>query len=174
MYCFRAAPGAAAPIRLVGSGAILREVIAAGDLLRDDWGVASEIWSATSFSELDRDARATARWNRLHPTEPARTSHVAQCLGGTAPVIAATDYVRAYPQLIATHVPARMVTLGTDGFGRSDTRARLRRFFEIDRHQIVLAALDALAQDGRIGRDLPLAAITRYGIDPDAPAPWSV
>jgi pyruvate dehydrogenase E1 component len=99
---------------------------------------------------------------------------VAQCLGGTAPVIAATDYVRAYPQLIATHVPARMVTLGTDGFGRSDTRARLRRFFEIDRHQIVLAALDALAQDGRIGRDLPLAAITRYGIDPDAPAPWSV
>ena len=174
MYCFRAAPGAESPIRLIGSGAILREVIAAGDLLRDDWSVASEIWSATSFSELDREARSTARWNRLHPMEAARISHVAQCLGGSAPVIAATDYVRAYPQLIATHVPARMVTLGTDGFGRSDTRARLRRFFEIDRHQIVLAALDTLAQEGRVGRDVPLAAIVRYGIDPDAPAPWSV
>jgi pyruvate dehydrogenase E1 component len=152
----------------------LREVIAAADLLQQDWGVSAEIWSATSFTELDREARATSRWNRLHPAEPPRTSHVQDCLEGALPIIAATDYVRAYPQLIATHVQARMVTLGTDGFGRSDTRARLRRFFEIDRHQIVLAALDALAQDDSISRDKPLAAITRYGIDPDAPAPWSV
>ena len=172
LYRFRAAPKA--KIRLIGSGAILREVIAAADLLLEDWGVAAEIWSATSFTELDREARDVARWNRLHPAETPHTSHVQDCLAGPAPVIAATDYVRAYPQLIATHVSAQMVTLGTDGFGRSDTRARLRRFFEIDRHQIVLASLDALARSGDISRDKPLAAITKYGIDPDAPPPWTV
>jgi len=172
MYRFRAVDGAA--VRLVGSGAILREAIAAADLLRADWGVAAEIWSATSFSELSREARAVERWNRLHPEFEPKVSHVARCLDGALPVIAATDYVRAYPQMIAEHVAARFVTLGTDGFGRSDTRARLRRFFEVDRHHIVLAALDALVREGRIGREVPQAAVDRYQIDPDLPAPWSV
>ena len=173
MYRFRATADTAT-VRLVGSGAILREVIAAADLLRDDWGLAAEIWSATSFSELSREARAVERWNRLHPTEPPQASHVGRCLAGAAPIIAATDYVRAYPQMIANHVEARFVTLGTDGFGRSDTRARLRRFFEVDRHQIVLAALDALVKTGVVARDVPQAAIARYGIDADSPAPWGV
>ena len=172
LYQFRRAENAA--IRLIGSGAILREIIAAADLLRSDWNIDAEIWSATSFTELDRTAREAARWNRLHPTEPPRISHVERCLPGATPIIAATDYVRAYPQLIAPHLQARMITLGTDGFGRSDTRARLRRFFEIDRHHIVVAALDTLAREGSIPRNIPLTAITRYGINPDAPAPWSV
>ena len=174
LYRFRtAAEGASEPVRLVGSGAILREVIAAADLLRSDWGVEAEIWSATSFSELARNAEAAARWNRLHPESEPRVSHVAACLGGGAPVIAATDYVRAYPQLIATHVDARYVVLGTDGFGRSDTRAKLRSFFEVDRHHIVLAALDALARDGRIARTVPKDAVARYGLGGDTPPPWT-
>jgi pyruvate dehydrogenase E1 component len=172
LYRFRRADEAA--VRLVGSGAILREAIAAADLLRDDWGIAAEIWSATSFTELSREARAVERWNRLHPGEAPQVSHVARCLDGAAPIVAVTDYVRAYPQMIANHVAARFVTLGTDGFGRSDTRARLRRFFEVDRHHIVLAALDALVREGRVDRAIPLAALTRYGIDPELPAPWGV
>src|SRR5262249_48633262 len=107
MYCFRDADSRPVDIRLLGSGAILREVIAAADLLRQDWGISAEIWSVTSFSELARDAREAERWNRLHPLEPARRGHVQECLKGKAPVVAATDYVRAYPQLIASYVEAR-------------------------------------------------------------------
>ncbi|MFO1351660.1 MAG: alpha-ketoglutarate dehydrogenase [Gammaproteobacteria bacterium] len=160
-------------VRLLGSGTMLREVIAAGECLAEDWHVASEVFSVTSFSELERDARATERWNRLHPQEEPRISHLDRCLAGDAPVIAASDYVRAYPQLISPYVAARFVALGTDGFGRSDTRQALRRFFEVDRHQIVLAALDALARNGKIPRASLASAIERYGIDPEAPAPWS-
>ena len=116
---------ATATVRLLGSGTILREVIAAAELLASDWGVAAEVWSATSFSELAREAREVERFNRLHPSEPARTSHVQHCLAGDAPVIAATDYVRAWPQLIAPYLSAPFTALGTDGFGRSDTRAAL-------------------------------------------------
>jgi hypothetical protein len=130
-------------VRLLGSGTILREVIAAAELLQHDWQVASDVWSATSYSELARDAREVERWNRLHPEAPRRASHVQACLGGDLPIVAASDYVRAWPQLVASHAGAPFVALGTDGFGRSDTRAELRRFFEIDRHQIVLAALDS-------------------------------
>ncbi len=149
------APAAAAKprprVRLVGSGAILREVIAAAALLADEWGVDAEVWSATSFSELARDAEGVERWNRLHPQAAPRRSHVQECLAGDAPVIAASDSVRAWPQRIATHLDAELTVLGTDGFGRSDTRERLRRFFEVDRHHVVLAALDAL-QAARRGR----------------------
>jgi pyruvate dehydrogenase E1 component len=159
-------------VRLVGSGAILREVIAAAALLRTDFGIESEIWSATSFSELAREAREVARWNRLHPLEPARASHLECSLGGKAPIIAATDYVVAYPQLIAPYVEARYVTLGTDGFGRSATRAALRRFFEVDRHQIVVAALDALRREGVIGGEVVAQALARYGIEADVAPPW--
>ena len=176
MYRFggHTAADAKGKIRLLGSGAILPEVIAAGSLLMQDWQVESDIWSVTSFSELARDAREIERWNRLHPKEPVRLSHVEACLAGPLPVVAATDYVRAYPQLIASFVDARFVTLGTDGFGRSDTRAALRRFFEVDRYHVVLAALDALTREGRLERKVLTAAITRYGINPDAPASWAV
>jgi pyruvate dehydrogenase E1 component len=131
-------------LRLLGSGTILREVIKASEILAREHGVASEVFSVTSFSELARQARELQRLDRLDPQPAPRQSHVARLLAGNAPIVAATDYVRAWPQLIAEYVPARMVTLGTDGFGRSDTREQLRRFFEVDAHSIVQAALEAL------------------------------
>jgi pyruvate dehydrogenase E1 component len=163
---------AAGRVRLLGSGTILREVIAAAQLLAEDWSVASDVFSVTSFSELARNAREVARRNRLRPNEPLQRSHLATMLEGTAPIIAATDYVRAYPELVASHVEARFVALGTDGFGRSDTRAALRRFFEVDRHHIAVAALDALAGERTIERTTVAAAIARYGVPTDDLAPW--
>jgi pyruvate dehydrogenase E1 component len=164
--------GAVGRVRLVGSGTILREVIAAAELLAAEWNVEAEVWSATSFSELARDARDAERWNRLHPAEMPRVSHLAQCLAGSDPVIAASDYVRAWPQLAGAHVGAPFTALGTDGFGRSDTRAELRRFFEVDRGHIVLAALTALRQQGRVDASLCLRAIEAYRIDVEQPQPW--
>jgi pyruvate dehydrogenase E1 component len=162
-----------ASVRLVGSGTILREVIAAAELLAGDWNIAAEVWSATSFSELAREAAEVERFNRLHPQGPGRTSHVRQCLHGPAPIIAATDYVRAWPQLVASHVEARFVALGTDGFGRSDTRAALRDFFEVDRRHIVLAALSALCEQGRVEPATCAQAIERYGLVADRLPPWT-
>ena len=159
--------------RLLGSGAILREVTAAAELLRNDWNLAADVWSVTSFSELAREAREVERWNRMHPLETPRRSHVEECLSGDAPIVAATDYVRAYPQLIASYLDARYVTLGTDGFGRSDTRVALREFFEVDRHHVVVATLDALAAEGRLQRDVVAKAIERYGLDATAGSPWT-
>jgi pyruvate dehydrogenase E1 component len=161
-------------IRLLGSGAILREVIAAAALLTKDWNVASETYSVTSFSELARDAREIERWNRLHPDVPPRYSHVGTLLDGNAPIVAATDYVRTYPQLIAPYTRARLVALGTDGFGRSDTRSSLRNFFEVDRHHIVIAALDALAAAGLLHRNIIGEAIKRYSVSTEGDAPWNV
>jgi pyruvate dehydrogenase E1 component len=161
-------------VRLLGSGCILREVIAAADLLFRDFAVATDIYSVTSFSELARDARAVERHNRYHPTEKPKRSHLDQYLSGNTPVIAATDYVRAYAELIASHVNARYLALGTDGFGRSDTRAALRNFFEVDRHHIAIAAVSALVDDGLLDRDQLRAAISRYAIDVERPAPWTV
>ena len=171
-YSVHAPASAIDTVRLIGSGAILREVIAAADLLATDWNVAAEVWSVTSFSELARDAREVERFNRLHPTEPARWSHVQRCLCCRAPVIAATDYVRAWPQLIASYVDAPFIALGTDGFGRSDTRAGLRRFFEIDRHHVVLAALTALRAQGQVDAATCAEAIERYGLSADAVPSW--
>ena len=159
-------------VRLIGSGAILREVIAAGKLLALDWHINAEVWSVTSFSELAREARDVERFNRLNPGLPARWSHVQRCLAGSAPVIAATDYVRAWPQLIASYIDAPYTALGTDGFGRSDTRAELRRFFEVDRHHIVLAALTALRERGDIDTATCCQAIKRYGLSPDMVPAW--
>jgi len=163
---------AAGLVRLLGSGAILREVQAAAALLADDWKVASEVFSVTSFSELARDAREVLRWNRLHPDDPPRRSHVAELLTGNAPIVAATDYVRAYPELVAAHVGASFTALGTDGFGRSDTRKALRQFFEVDRHHIVVAALGALADEGKVERARIGEAMRKYGIDPERKDPW--
>jgi pyruvate dehydrogenase E1 component len=166
--------GMQARVRLLGSGAILREVIAAADILFGEFSIASDIFSATSFSELARDAAEIARARRLGEDPLRRLSHIETCLLGRQPIIAATDYVRAYPQLIAPYVEARFVALGTDGFGRSDTRSALRKFFEVDRHSIVLAALEALTRDDTIHRDQLQEAIGRYGINTGTPAPWTI
>ena len=161
-------------VRLLGSGTILREAIAAAELLDEDYGVQSEIFGATSFTELRRDGLDAARWNLLHPGEPPRVSHVERCLGGDdSPVVAATDYVKLNADQIREFVPARYVALGTDGFGRSDVRAALRRYFEVDRHFIAVAALKALADDGRLPVETVLDAIRRYRVDPERPPPAS-
>lgn len=159
-------------VRLLGSGTILLEVIAAAELLAQDWGISSEVWSVTSFTELAREARAVERWNRLHPLHESRRSHVVDCLSAELPVIAATDYVRAVPQLIASYVEAPFVVLGTDGFGRSDSRAMLRDFFEVDRWHIVVATLAELVQREQIDPQFCADAIERYQIDPQAAASW--
>jgi pyruvate dehydrogenase E1 component len=171
---YRVAPArGTAQLRLLGSGTLLREVLAAADLLRDDWGVDVEVWSATSYSELAREARELQRWNRLHPGETARESHLQRCLAGDAPIVAASDWVCAWPHLVAPYLDASFTALGTDGFGRSDTRAALRRFFEVDRAHIVLAALAALADEGSVDAGTRARAIERYGIARDDPAPWT-
>jgi pyruvate dehydrogenase E1 component len=162
-------------VQLMGSGTILREVIAAAELLEAEHGVAADVWSVTSFNELRREGMTAERWNTLHPEAPPRTSYVQQCLASTqGPVVAATDYMRAYADQIRPFVDRRYVVLGTDGFGRSDTRAKLRQFFEVDRHHVTVAALKALADDGEIPLAAVAQAIDKYGIDPDRPDPWKV
>ena len=159
--------------QLLGSGAILREVIAAADLLEADYGVNADIWSATSFTELRRDGMAVERWNRLHPTEVPRRSYVEHCLGvREGPVVAASDYMRLFADQIRPWVNRRFVTLGTDGFGRSDVRARLRAFFEVDRFHIVVATLKTLVGENSIEPQTVADAIAKYGIDPEQPHPW--
>ena len=160
------------PVRLLGSGAILGEVIAAARLLADDWNLASEVWSVTSYSELAREANALERQARLGPSAPVQTSHLQRCLAGNAPVIAASDWVRAWPQTIASYLSAPFTTLGTDGFGRSDTRQALREFFEVDRHHVALAALHARARCSGIDTSIPAQAIERYKIHVESAAPW--
>ncbi|HLA34528.1 MAG TPA: pyruvate dehydrogenase (acetyl-transferring), homodimeric type, partial [Rhodocyclaceae bacterium] len=162
-------------VQLLGSGTILQEAIAAVALLRDDWGVESDVWSCPSFNQLARDGQECERWNRLHPGEPARISHVAQCLAPThGPAIAATDYLRLYAEQIRAYVPRRYTVLGTDGFGRSDTREKLRHFFEVDRYWITLAALMALADDGIVAREQVAVALVKYRLDADKPNPTTV
>ena len=161
-------------VQLIGSGAILREVLAAAELLESDYGVAADVWSATSFTELRRDGMRAERWNLLHPSEPVRRSYVARCLGERqGPVVAASDYVKLFADQIRAYVPRRYVTLGTDGYGRSDTRAALRRFFEVDRHFVALCALKALADEGAMPGSSVCDAIERYGMDPEKSDPLS-
>ena len=164
--------GEGAQVRLAGSGTILCQAIAAADLLAG-YGIGAEIFSATSWSELARDAQAVERRNRLGGPAAAEVSHVARMLPGDAPVIAASDYVRALPQMIAPYVGGRFVTLGTDGFGRSGTRSQLRAFFEVDAPSIALAAIEALAREGRVEAALLDRALKDFGTDAAAPAPWT-
>jgi len=176
MYLLRKGAASNAPrAQLLGSGAILREVIAAAELLRKDWAVEADLWSCPSFTRLARDGMSVQRWNLLHPEGPRRLSWVERCLkDARGPVVAATDYVRAFAEQIRPWVTNRYTVLGTDGFGRSDTREKLRRFFEVDRYQVVLATLAALAGDDPSWRGKVAEAIAKYGIDPARPDPWTV
>jgi len=174
MYRFTVCGEGATPqVRLLGAGAILREVLAAAEVLRDEFAVCSEVWSVTSFSELAREARDCERWNRLNPLAAPRESHLERSLTGAAPIVAASDYVRAVPQMLTSFLPQRRyVALGTDGFGRSDTRAALREFFEVDRYSVVLAALQVLAESGAIERERWAVAVERYGKQADSRPSW--
>jgi pyruvate dehydrogenase E1 component len=162
-------------VRLLGSGTILREVLAAAELLGEDWGVAADVYSVTSFTELRREGMEAERWNLLHPGAEPRRAWVENTLeDGDAPVVAATDYMRAFADQIRPWVRAPYRVLGTDGFGRSDYRKALRAFFEVDRHHIALAALTSLAADGTVDAAVPGKAIRTYGIDTERDAPWRV
>jgi pyruvate dehydrogenase E1 component len=183
MYLLREGPAGSgmgrsiARVQLLGSGTILREVMAAAELLEKDWAVAGDVWSVTSFTQLRRDGIEAERHNLLHPTKPARASYVQQNLERTAgPVVASTDYMRLFADQIRPYIPrGRSYTvLGTDGFGRSDTREKLREFFEVDRHFVVVAALKALADEGTLPMAKVAEAIKKYGINPDKPNPATV
>jgi pyruvate dehydrogenase E1 component len=176
MYLLRESARKGSPrVQLLGSGTILREVLAAADLLEAEHGVAADVWSVTSFTELARDGVEAGRWNLLHPTEEPRRPYVEQCLAGHGgPVVASTDYVRAFAEQIRPWVDGSYTVLGTDGFGRSDYRVKLRRFFEVDRHYVTVAALKALAEDGLVETADVARAIESYGIDGERPAPRRV
>ena len=159
---------------LLGSGTILRECLAAAKILENDYGIPADVLSVTSFSELRREALECERWNLLHPQEKPRVPYVRQMLQGHAgPVVAATDYMRTVPDQIRQWVAGRYEVLGTDGYGRSDSRAALRRFFEVDRNYITVAALKALADEGRVDVATVDKAIKALGIDPGKPVPWN-
>ncbi len=163
-------------VQLLGSGTILLEVIEAQKLLEKDHGVIANVWSCTSFNELRRDGISTERWNMLHPDETPKQSYVSECLSNTdGPIIAATDYMRIFADQIRPYLPEKKyVVLGTDGFGRSDTREKLREFFEVDRRYVVVAALSALADQGVVDKKTVTDAIKTYGVNPDKPEPTTV
>jgi len=177
MYLLREGPKRSKKprVQLLGSGTILREVMAAAELLESDFDVVADIWSVTSFTELRRDGLEVERWNMLHPTEKPRQAYASQCLGRRGgPVVASTDYIKAFPDQIRQWVPGSYRVLGTDGFGRSDFRRALRSFFEVDRRYVALAALKSLADQGAIDAELVQNAIERFEIDPEAPLPTTV
>jgi pyruvate dehydrogenase E1 component len=178
MYLLRESKSKAkARVQLLGSGTILREVLAAADMLESDWGVAADVWSCTSFTELRRDGLAAERWNLLHPEAKARVPYVTQVLGEKAgPVVAATDYIKTFADQVRPFIPLGRAykVLGTDGFGRSDSRAKLRHFFEVNREFVAIAALKALAEQGEGKAKTVADAIRKYGIDPEKADPTTV
>jgi pyruvate dehydrogenase E1 component len=165
-------------VQLLGSGTILREVEAAAELLEKDWGVSADVWSATSFTELRRNGMAADRWNLLHPESKPRTAYVTECLEKrpAGPVIAASDYIKTFADQIRPFVPRDRIyrVLGTDGFGRSDSRAKLRHFFEVNRYFVAIAALKALAEQGEGKAKTVADAIKKYGIEPEKADPTTV
>ena len=175
MYLFRKPTKGKAQIQLLGSGTILREIIAAADLLQDDFGISSNIWSVTSFNELRREGLSVQRRNMLHPASKPEVSYVESLLKDSSiPTLAATDYMKIYADQIREFVPGHYSVLGTDGFGRSDTRQQLRKFFEVNRYYVVVAALKALADEGAIPVTTVSDAIKKYNIDPEKPDPTTV
>ncbi|MDD4893437.1 MAG: pyruvate dehydrogenase (acetyl-transferring), homodimeric type, partial [Candidatus Rickettsiella isopodorum] len=162
-------------VQLLGSGTILNEVIAAAELLKTDFDVTADIWSVTSFSECRKQALSIERHNLLHPNEPEQQSYVAQCLQDRiGPVIAATDYIRLNADQIRGFVKAPYVVLGTDGYGRSDTREQLRQFFEVNRYYIVIASLHALMAEGSVSTTQIEQAFKKYSIDSEKPNPFTI
>jgi len=175
LYLFSKSKAKGAKVQLMGSGVILREVIFAAELLEKDWGVSADIWSATSFNELRREGLDAERWNMLNPDKPQRLSYVAKCFAkAEGPVIASTDYMKSFAEQIRGFVSNRFVALGTDGYGRSDSREALRSFFEVDRYYVVVAALKALADDGKIPAAKVAEAIKKYKLDANKPNPTTV
>jgi pyruvate dehydrogenase E1 component len=175
MYLLKAASAKAKghKVQLLGSGAILREVIAGAEMLEKDFGIAADIWSVTSFTELRREALEVERWNMLHPTEPPRVPYVTQCLEqrGSTPVVASTDYMKLFADQIRPFVKGAYHVLGTDGFGRSDFRRKLRQHFEVDRRFVAVAALKGLADENKLPSTKVSEAIKKYGIDPERLSP---
>jgi pyruvate dehydrogenase E1 component len=162
-------------VQLMGAGSILREVEAAAELLRDDWGVESDIWSVTSVNELAREGQKADRWNLMHPTDAPRKSYLTEVLeGSSGPFIISTDYMKSYSEQLRPYVPGRYTVLGTDGFGRSDTRSKLREFFEVNRYFVTIASLKSLADEGAIEAKVVVDAMTKYGIDPEKIDPMTV
>ncbi len=164
-------------VQLLGSGTILREVIAAAELLKNDWGIAADVWSAPSFTLLARDGQDAERWNMLHPTDSPRLPYITECLKDTqGPIVVSTDYMRTYAEQVRAFIPRdrHYKVLGTDGYGRSDTRAKLREFFEVNRYFVVIAALKSLADEGVLSASVVATAISKYGIDPNKPNPVTV
>ena len=162
-------------VQLMGSGVILREVIAAAELLEKDWGIAADVWSATSFTELRREGLDCERWNMLNPDKPQRVNYIAECLkDAKGPVIASTDYMKSFAEQIQRFVSNKFVALGTDGFGRSDSREALRDFFEVDRRYVVLAALKALSDEGQLPASTVAEAVKKYNLDSNKPNPVTV
>jgi pyruvate dehydrogenase E1 component len=175
MYAFSKSKAKGPKVQLMGSGVILREVIAAAELLEKDWGVSADVWSVTSFTELRREGLDVERWNMLNPEQKPKQSYVTACLSGAeGPVISSTDYMKSFADQIRNFIPQRFVSLGTDGFGRSDSREALRSFFEVDRYYVVLAALKALADDGKLPASKAAEAIKKYKIDVSRPNPTTV
>ena len=175
MYAFSKSKAKGPKVQLMGSGVILREVIAAAEMLEKDWGVSPDVWSVTSFTELRREGLDAERWNMLNPEKKPRLSYVAECLSGAeGPVISSTDYMKSFADQIRNFVPQRFVSLGTDGYGRSDSREALRSFFEVDRYYVVLAALKALADEGKLPASKAAEAIKKYKIDTSRPNPTTV
>jgi len=179
MYKFRPSPlkdsKFKTKIHLLGSGSIIRSALVAQQMLAEKYGVAADVWSVTSYRELRRDALETERWNRLHPTAPQKKSYVEKLLENEkGAYIAVSDNVKILPEFIGRWIPGGLTPLGTDGFGRSENRVALRRFFEIDAEFTVLAALEQLARRGELALDKVERAIKDLGIDPDKPDPVSV
>jgi pyruvate dehydrogenase E1 component len=175
MYLFKKGGRSRVRVTLFGAGTILREALAAGELLENQFGIAADVYSVTSFSELRKNALEIERWNLLHPDLPQKTAYVAEELADReGPFVAATDYMKTVADQIRQWVPGPYVVLGTDGFGRSDSRAELRRFFEVNRHFIVIAALKALADMGKLDKQTVVRAMQSFGIDPEKPNPLIV
>jgi pyruvate dehydrogenase E1 component len=172
MYLLQSGGRGKVRVNLMGAGTILREVIAAAEILERDYGVPADVFSVPSFSELRREALDVERKNLLHPDQPAGVPYVRQCLGDrTGPFIAATDYMKIVPDQIRQWVPGRYIVLGTDGYGRSDSRAQLRKHFEVDTANIVVASLRSLADEGKLDMATVKGAMKKFNIDPDKPNP---
>ncbi len=172
IYLYRAADEAGKTVQLMGSGSILQEVIAAAELLKRDWDVEADIWSLPGVNQLSREGDECERWNRTHPGETEKIPYITrQMEGHSGPVVISTDYVKAYPEQLRRYIPGHLAVLGTDGYGRSDSRENLRKFFEIDRYYIAAAALKGLVDEKKLEKEILARALKKYNIDRDKPDP---